>query len=96
MAAEAELIPEIEVEPWQLWSCGEDMLGEGCVGSSHSLAGRDFWSKTSYAEDISLCYMFVKGFFWTRSSVAQKTQYLLQVGAYPLKEIRFADSKAPV
>lgn len=40
--------------------------------------------------------MFLKGFSWTRSTVAQKTQYLLQVGAYPLKEIQFAGSKAPV
>lgn len=34
--------------------------------------------------------MFLKGFSWTRSSVAQKTQYPLQVGEYPLKEIQFA------
>lgn len=29
--------------------------------------------------------MFLESFSWTRSSVAQKTQCLLQAGKYPLK-----------
>lgn len=38
--------------------------------------------------------MLLKGFSWSRSSMAQKTQYPLQVGA--LKGIQFAGSKAAV